>query len=158
MGFIARFFLLVLFLSFGELYLLILVAGEISVFTTLLLCVFTGVLGGALVRHQGLSTLKNIQQSMGQARVPGVDIVSGLILLVIGTLMLTPGFLTDTIAFLLLVPPLRKLAATVLLAYFKKRIKFQNVGLGGAFNQAPASKPTSEGVIIDVEPKENDRN
>lgn len=123
MNFIARFFLLVMVLSVGEFYVLMLAAEHTNVFFTLSMCILTGVLGGAMVRKQGLSTLESIKSSMGQGQIPGIDIVSGLILIVIGTLMLTPGFITDTVAFILLIPMIRKLAAANLLKYFKKNMK-----------------------------------
>ena len=70
MSFISRFFLLVLFLSFGELYLLMLVAEHITLITTLALCVLTGILGGAMVRIQGLQTLRDIQGSLAKGQAP----------------------------------------------------------------------------------------
>lgn len=127
MGWIARFFLLVVFLSITELYLLIWVAGHTSILATLALCVLTGVVGGALVRKQGLQTLAKISQSLGAGQMPAQEIVSGLILLIIGTLFLTPGFLTDTAAFLLLFPPLRKVVAAGLISYFRHRIQFREI-------------------------------
>jgi len=127
MGWIARFFLLVVFLSITELYLLIWVADRTSILTTLALCILTGVVGGALVRRQGLQTLAKIRQSTAAGKVPAQDIVSGLILLIIGTLFLTPGFLTDTAAFLLLMPPFRKFVAAGLISYFQHRIQFRDI-------------------------------
>jgi len=155
---IARFFLLVLILSFGELYLLVFVASKISFLTTFFLCFLTGVLGGTLVRQQGLHTIQKIQKNVSSMNLPAEDIVSGLILLVIGTLLLTPGFVTDVVGFMFLIPSLRRLAAKGLIRYFEGRIK------GGMqvthHRAAPASgpaQPTRDGnVIIDVEAKEVD--
>lgn len=145
MSFIGKFFLLVLALSFGELYFLIRVAEVINLPATFLLCVLTGVLGGALVRFQGLQTLREIQRSLRGGRLPAQDIVSGLILLVIGTLLLTPGFITDSVAFLLLVPLVRHGAARILLAYFQRRI----------FPPGRTRKRSDpEAVIIEVEAEE----
>lgn len=87
----------------------------------------TGILGGGLVRAQGLRAWVEIQKSLGKGQIPAVEIVSGLILVVIGTLLLTPGFITDTIAFLLLIPPLRKGASLAVIAYFKKNVKVQTL-------------------------------
>jgi len=150
MGFIARFFLLVLVLSFGELYLLIWASERISIGGTLLLCVLTGVIGGAMVRAQGMQAFAEIKKAMGAGRMPGVEIVSGLILLVIGTMMMTPGFITDCLAFLLLIPPLRKLAAGATLHWIGKRVRFS------AINMAPGPKrPEPRGDIIDVDSRES---
>ena len=151
MSFIGRFFLLVLVLSFGELYLLILVAEKTSVLTTLLLCVLTGVLGGGLVRFQGFQTWREIRQALSRGRLPTLEIVSGLILIVIGTLLLTPGFITDTAAFLMLIPALRALAARRVLGYLGKRVKV------GTFGSRPQSRDAGpEGIVIEVEAEEAD--
>ncbi len=156
MGLIARFFLLVVILSFGELYLLILAAQEITVFTTLLLCVATGILGGGMVRAQGLKAWRDIQNTMARGQVPALEIVSGLILVVIGTLLLTPGFITDTIAFLLLIPPLRKSAARVVIAWFKKNVKVQAAFTHQSRGPQPPHDPVSDDRIIEVEAREVD--
>lgn len=131
MGFIARFFLLVLFLSIGELYLLVELSMRISVLLTFVLCAFTGIVGGAMVRHQGLRTLSEIGQNLSSGKMPGEQIVSGLILLSIGIMLLTPGFITDTVAFLMLIPPLRYMVARLLTSYFKKRITVNHLNFGG---------------------------
>jgi len=154
MGMIARFFLLVVFLSFGELYLLILAAQEISVLTTLLLCMATGILGGGLVRAQGLRAWVEIQKSLGKGQIPAVEIVSGLILVVIGTLLLTPGFITDTIAFLLLIPPLRKGASLAVIAYFKKNVKVQTFGAQSGGNPPYQRPQHPEDIVLEVEAQE----
>jgi len=143
MGFVARFFLLVMLLSFGEFYVLFWVAERISVLATIGLCILTGVLGGAMVRAQGLHSLRVIQRSMSQGRLPGVEIVAGLILIAIGTMLLTPGFITDTVAFLLLIPPLRRRAASGAMAWIKRRVQIKTAG---------GFQTRSEGIVIDVEP------
>lgn len=159
MGFVARFFLLVTVLSMGELYLLVQVANQISFLPTLALCVLTGVLGGGLVRWQGLRCLREIQTNLGQGQVPADEIVSGLILLVIGTLLLTPGFITDTIAFTMLVPPIRLAVARWSLAALKKRaVIHQSGSFGGPFTRPggfdSASQESPRGRVIDVEGEE----
>jgi UPF0716 protein FxsA len=166
MGFIARFFLLVFILSVAELYILIKAAAALSLLLTLALCILTGVIGGALVRYQGLQTLRDIQRNMSRGAMPAEDIISGLILLIIGTMLLTPGFITDTIAFLMLIPALRKVVAQQLVGYFKNRIKFVqtrqggfSAGFGGpgGFNPGQAhSSPHRDprNVIIEVEPED----
>lgn len=147
MGWIARFFLMVVFLSVTELYLLIWASERTSILFTLALCVLTGIVGGALVRSQGLQTLRAIRGSLGRGQMPAQTIVSGLILLIIGTLFLTPGFLTDAIGFLMLIPGVRHIAASRLVAYFKTRIKVAPVvSFGGS-----GRSPSSESTVIDVE-------
>lgn len=166
MRFIARFFLFVVVLSIAELYLLVEMASRFSLGLTLLLCILTGVVGGAMVRRQGLATLAEIGQSLNAGQIPGAQIVSGLILLITGTLLLTPGFITDTVAFLLLIPPLRRMAAVLLLAYFKKSILIKSAGFAGSKGAGPQNRPPwngegprprNEDVIIEVDAVEPDK-
>ena len=168
MGFVARFFLLVLLLSFGELYLLIEVAAKIGLGITLMLCVLTGVLGGGLVRHQGLQTLAAIGKATSAGKLPASEIVSGLILLMVGTLLLTPGFITDCVAFAMLIPPLRKAAAALAVAFFKRRFKlrptrggfqaasFTSQSFGRRDANATPIDPSQVIIEVDAEPVEPD--
>jgi len=87
------------------------VGSAIGIVPTVLLCIFTAALGAALIRIQGLQTLMRVQQKLEQREVPAVELVGGLILLVAGALLLTPGFFTDTIGFLCLIPKLREAIA-----------------------------------------------
>ncbi len=99
-----------------EIYFLIKVGDVIGALPTVLLVVFTAFLGVFLLRWQGLSTLYRVQTSLAQGELPAGAMVEGLLLLVAGALLLTPGFVTDTIGFTLLVPPLRqRLAAWLIL-------------------------------------------
>ncbi|MDH5326298.1 MAG: FxsA family protein [Gammaproteobacteria bacterium] len=102
--------LLILFLSVPlvEIYLLIEVGGWIGVFPTIFLVVFTAVLGAWLLRWQGFSTLRRIQETTAQGGIPAVELVEGAVLIVSGALLLTPGFFTDAIGFMCLVPRLRQ--------------------------------------------------
>jgi UPF0716 protein FxsA len=94
-----------------ELTLLIKVGSVLGVLPTILLCIFTAVLGAALIRVQGLQTLQRVQRKLDQREIPAVDLVAGLILLISGVLLLTPGFFTDILGFLCLVPRLRETLA-----------------------------------------------
>jgi UPF0716 protein FxsA len=103
--------LAVLFLAVPivEIYLLIQVGQVIGAGWTILLVVLTAVIGVALLRVQGLSTLNRAQQKLAHNELPAREILEGMGLLVAGALLLTPGFFTDTIGFLLLFPPTRML-------------------------------------------------
>ncbi|MCG2633392.1 MAG: FxsA family protein [Gammaproteobacteria bacterium] len=111
--------LLVLFLVFlavplVEIYLLIEVGSRIGAVWTLILVVGTAALGAALLRQQGLSTLNKIQLELARGQLPAVGLVEGLLLLLTGALLLTPGFATDTLGFILLIPPLRHAVAALI--------------------------------------------
>jgi len=94
-----------------ELALLIQVGSPLGILPTVLLCIFTAVLGATLIRIQGLQTLQRVQSKLDQKEIPAVDLIGGLILLIAGVLLLTPGFFTDFLGFLCLIPKLRETVA-----------------------------------------------
>lgn len=83
-------------------------AGQwIGLWPTLAGVALTAVIGAALVRHQGLSTIVRAQQSVNAGRFPVAEVFDGLCLVLAGAFLITPGFVTDTLGFLLLIPSLR---------------------------------------------------
>ena len=100
-----------------ELYLLIQVGSRIGALSTISLCLFTAALGGILVRWQGLSVLMRVRETLGRDEVPALELLEGAAILIAGVLLMLPGFVTDTLGFLLLVPPLRQ----ALVLYFLRR-------------------------------------
>lgn len=100
-------FLCFLIIPFLEIYLLLTIGGLIGVFPTVVLVVFTAVLGAALLRQQGFATLRRFQDNLNQGVVPAYEMIEGPILLVGGALLLTPGFFTDVLGFACLIPQLR---------------------------------------------------
>lgn len=90
-----------------ELILLIKLGGMIGLLPTLAIIFFTGALGATLARWQGLSVLGQIQTQMAQGQLPANALFDGVIILLAGALLLTPGFLTDIVGFLSLVPGVR---------------------------------------------------
>lgn len=91
-----------------ELYFLIEVGSEIGAMPTILLTIFTALLGGFLVRLQGFSTALKVRAGMERGEVPAVEMLEGVVLLISGILLLLPGFFTDLFGFLCLVPPIRR--------------------------------------------------
>lgn len=91
-----------------EIFLFIEIGSAIGALPTILLIIVTAVVGVALLRQQGLSTLHNVQSQMQQGQVPAVEMLGGLMLFFAGALLLTPGFFTDTVGFLILIPFVRK--------------------------------------------------
>ncbi|MCB1873065.1 MAG: FxsA family protein, partial [Gammaproteobacteria bacterium] len=110
------FLLLLLFVGIPltELYFLIQVGAEIGAIPTITLTVFTAVLGGMMVRVQGFSTLLRVRDALSREEMPALEILEGAVLLVTGVMLLLPGFITDAIGFILLIPPIRR----ALLVYF----------------------------------------
>jgi len=104
-----------------EIYLLVSVGRMIGAGTTVLVVVITAVLGAWLLRLQGLHTLARVQTATQNGKLPAVELIEGFILLACGIALLTPGFFTDAIGFLALVPGIRRLAAEGVLRYFLNR-------------------------------------
>ena len=94
-----------------EIYLFIKVGTAIGAFQTILLILVTAVIGVALLRQQGISTMRKVQSQMQHGELPAAGMLEGMMLFFAGVLLLTPGFFTDSIGFLLLIPPLRKALA-----------------------------------------------
>ena len=109
-------FLLFFVMPIIEMYLLITVAGYIDTLPTIGLVMFTAVIGVSLLKHQGLETLTRGTQKMRAGELPAQEMAEGLLLAVAGALLITPGFVTDIIGFLILFPPSRVWIARVLLA------------------------------------------
>ncbi len=101
------FLVLFVVLPLIEIAVFVQVGGEIGLGPTLLLCLLTAVIGGVLVRRQGLQVLMSGRVQMSQGALPVDEIFSGICLLFAGALLMTPGFVTDAIGFSLLVPAVR---------------------------------------------------
>ncbi|MCG8325957.1 MAG: FxsA family protein [Thiotrichales bacterium] len=114
-----------------EIYLLLQVGGFIGAINTIALILLTALIGTLLLRQQGLATLLRVQQTLDQGQLPAGALVEGLMLLLAGALLLTPGFVTDLIGFLCLVPALRQeLANRVILWFIKHRESSQRHSSG----------------------------
>tara|TARA_B100000945_G_scaffold286605_1_gene257621 strand:- start:350 stop:748 length:399 start_codon:yes stop_codon:yes gene_type:complete len=90
-----------------EIYLLIEIGSILGSLTAVTLVILTGFLGAFLARMQGLQTLYRIQDSLSEGRMPSGDLLDALLIVIAGIVLLTPGFLTDLLGFLLLIPTTR---------------------------------------------------
>ncbi|MGI9553662.1 MAG: FxsA family protein [Thermodesulfobacteriota bacterium] len=90
-----------------ELVILIKVGSYIGLWPTILIVVLTGILGASLARYQGFMIINKIKSDVNSGRVPAQELIDGLLVLVGGIVLLTPGFLTDIFGFLLLIPQTR---------------------------------------------------
>jgi len=129
---------LLLFLAIPliEIYFLIQVGEVIGAIPTVLMVVFTAVLGAILLRVQGLSTLRRVQAAAARGEVPALEMLEGMMLLVGGALLLTPGFFTDAIGFICLISPLRR----ALIRYWIKRYGANIQGQAGRRSASKAPK------------------
>lgn len=142
-------FMLLLFIGIPllEIYFLIEVGDVIGAFPTVLAVVFTAVLGVGLIRIQGFSTLQKAQNSMNQGKLPAIEMFEGVMLLFAAICLLIPGFFTDSIGFILLIPPLRTLLATKLIGTSVLRSGFSHFHAGN-------SQSYYEGEYEDLTPEQ----
>ena len=137
-------FILFLTIPLIEIAILIEIGKIFGAAYTIILVIGTAALGAALLRNQGLSTLAKVQMNMDQGKLPATELIEGLMLLIAGALLLTPGFFTDVFGFLVLIPALRKrIAQTILANFIQSRIDIRQ---------------TSSGNIIEGEHWESDSN
>tara|TARA_B100000945_G_scaffold305939_1_gene292906 strand:+ start:109 stop:504 length:396 start_codon:yes stop_codon:yes gene_type:complete len=90
-----------------EIYLLIEIGSIFGALTAITLVILTGFLGAFMARMQGLQTLFRIQESLREGRMPSGELLDALLIVIAGVVLLTPGFLTDSAGFLLLIPTTR---------------------------------------------------
>ena len=114
-----KLFLLFVTVPLIEMALLIAIGKEIGIVATIAIVVGTGAAGAALARQQGMRTLLRIQQAMAQGRLPGDELLDGLMILISGAMLLTPGLLTDAFGFALLMPRCR----VVIKGWLKRRLE-----------------------------------
>ena len=106
-----------------EIWLFIIIGGAIGTYITLSIILLTAILGTFLVKAQGIYVLKEIQGRLNELKNPTEPIVHGAMILFAGALLLTPGFFTDSVGFLLLIPGVR----SVTFSWLKNNLKFISV-------------------------------
>ena len=99
-----------------ELYLIIEIGSRIGALLTVLIVITTAIIGVQLLRYQSFSTLNRARSQMAQGAMPATEMIEGLVLAVGGALLITPGFLTDTLGFLCLIPFTRRALVRRILA------------------------------------------
>lgn len=141
-----RLFILFLLVPLVEIFFLIQVGQVIGAGWTIFLVVATAVIGAFLLRLQGFQTLHRAQRTMQQGQLPATEMLEGLCLLVSGALLLTPGFVTDTMGFLLLMPPVRQLMIAQMLKNSQFVFKTRGTGF---YYQSQDQHHTIDGEIVD---------
>ena len=116
------FILIFILVPVAELGVLLFSGKTIGVWPTLILLIVTGLLGSYLAKKQGINTIRRVQEQIQSGRVPGNEILDGLCVLFGGILLLSPGFLTDILGLVLLLPFTRTLIKPLILKLFRKWI------------------------------------
>ena len=122
----SRLFFLFALLPIIEIALLVNVGEQIGGWNTIALVITTAFVGAYLVRQQGLSTLVQAQQKMQTGQMPGQEMAEGLLLVVAGVLLVTPGLITDGVGFLFSLPFTRPTIARWLFKQFSANVVMQN--------------------------------
>lgn len=124
-----------------ELYVIIQMGQLIGVWPTLALLLADALLGSMLLKHQGRGAWRRFNEALSAGRFPGREVADGLLIVIGGTLLLAPGFITDIFGLLLLIPPTRAIARGVLKRFTVGR--FTVVGMPGG--RGPFGPPPGEG-------------
>jgi UPF0716 protein FxsA len=147
-----------------ELYGIIQVASVVGGWNTIGLLILVSIAGAWLVKREGISVLRRIQAALDEGRLPHKELVDGFLVLLAGVLLLAPGFISDILAIILLLPPLRLPVRGLLLRSMKRRgwalrVADAGAGFGGRVNRPfgnnvfdvsaqehpPRSDPASDG-------------
>ncbi|MEM1398435.1 MAG: FxsA family protein [Pseudomonadota bacterium] len=159
--------LLMLAVPLIEIALFIQIGGRIGLWTTIAIVILTALVGSALLRHQGLSALTAARASMANQQLPITQVFDGFCLLIAGAFLLTPGFLTDAVGFLLFVPPVRAVIGRWLWTQLRARGAVHVAGFSsggdpsGTSPHGPGSDPRNRPggnptVIVDGDYREVD--
>ena len=109
----------------------------------------TAIIGSVLVRRAGLAVIGRIQQRVGDGQLPGRELSHGAAILVAGAFLISPGFITDTLGFLLLVPPVREMIHRIV----SRRLSARVTTITSSF-QSP--REPIYGEVIDIDPEDVD--
>lgn len=146
-------FLVILFIvvPIAELYVIIQVGQLIGVWPTLALLLADAILGSLLLRHQGRGAWRRFNQALAARRFPGKEVADGVLIVIGGTLLLTPGFLTDILGLFFLIPPTRAIARRLLRRFTIGRFAIVNIP-GGMTGRGP--KPNTPSYDFDATAEE----
>ena len=114
--------LIFILVPIAELYVIIKVGGAIGVLPTLALLLADALLGSMLLRHQGRAAWIRFNRALAEGRLPHKEVFDGVLVVIGGTLLLTPGFLTDIVGLILLIPPTRALVRRVSARWVRRRM------------------------------------
>jgi len=128
----------------AEIYVIVQVGEAIGVWPTLALLLADALLGSWLLKHEGRSAWRRFNEALAQRRFPGKEVADGALIIVGGTLLLAPGFLTDIVGAILLIPPTRAIVRSLLRRFTVAR--FTVVSLGGMAGGRGPGGPGASGA------------
>jgi UPF0716 protein FxsA len=164
-----KLFLLFTVLPSVELWLLFQVKEQLGLFETIWLVVVTGIIGASMAKNQGLMVLQELQERSKQGMPPTQTLLEGILVLIGGVLLVTPGIFTDAFGFSLIIPWTRRIWAPLVQSWFSSRFKAQastvsngsgpmssmdysgSVGQTGGFDVHFTSPSKNESDTIDIQ-------
>jgi UPF0716 family protein affecting phage T7 exclusion len=137
-----------------EIYVIIQVGQQIGAVPTILLLVFESLLGGWIVKREGRRAWRSLTETISKGSVPGKELADAALVLVGGTLLLTPGFVTDIFGFFMVLPFTRPLARRAVMSYAARRVSLRAASDGSTPNrsgvyeiyQEPDDDPRTPGI------------
>ncbi len=155
-----RLFLLFTIVPAAELWLLFQVGKTIGAFETIYLIILTGIIGAAMAKREGIKVIADLQNSMQQGQSPGIKLIEGLLVLVGGILLITPGIMTDLFGFSLILPLTRRALAPMIQKAATKNLKststngfhvnFGQMRAGPGFQSPDPDTPTISTVEVET--------
>jgi UPF0716 protein FxsA len=155
-----------LIVPIAELYVLIQIGQAIGVWATIALLFADSILGAALMRQQGRAAWMRFNRALAEGRVPGREVIDGVLIIFGGALLLTPGFLSDIVGLVLLLPPTRAIVRGVLVRRFGGRLvasatsgaqaRVTRIFGDGAGRPRRADDDTVQGTATEVPPRRSE--
>jgi UPF0716 protein FxsA len=146
--------LLFIVIPIAELYVIIQVGQAIGVVPTLILLLADALLGSWLLKHEGRGAWRRFNEALAARRFPGREVADGVLIVIGGTLLLTPGFITDIFGLFLLLPPTRAISRRVLKRLTIGRFTVVGMGpgsVGGSFGAPPPGSGPTRGPSRDYD-------
>jgi UPF0716 protein FxsA len=142
--------LLFIVVPIAELYVIIQVGQAIGALPTIAILLADSIVGSLLLRSQGRSAWRRFNPALSAGRVPAREVLDGALVIFGGAFLITPGFLTDLVGLLLLIPPTRAVVRRMLVGVFSRRFVVSAVGAAGSAG-AGAMRRRRGGREYDVE-------
>lgn len=147
---------LLLIVPIVEISVFIAIGDRIGVFYTVMMILLTALIGSILLRIEGFRILGQIQKDVAAGKVPTKELSNGVMILIAGVLLLTPGFVTDAIGFLLFLPPVRAAIRAFVISRIKLQTTSASAGFSTGFNDPQSGHPdqntsNQNGPIVDLD-------
>jgi UPF0716 protein FxsA len=148
-------FIVFIVLPLAELYVIVQLAGVIGILPTIALLLIDSIAGTMLMKSQGRAAWRRFNEATTAGRIPAREVADGALIILGGAFLLTPGFITDVIGFVLLIPPTRAAVRKTVIGLFAKRNPITFVGMKAAphaeraWNERAARRRAPNGEYVE---------